>query len=129
MDLDREKVISMQEGFIAHNGMRITVLESGYCECEVELTEKGKNLHGFAHGGLLFSLCDTAAGIAATATGRNVVTQSSAIHFLRPARGGVLTAKGKVVKNGTRTAFCTAEIFDETGLLLVSASFDMFFIS
>lgn len=121
--------INDRDGFMRYNGIRVTALDEGCCECEAVLSEDSLNPHGFAHGGLLFSMCDSAAGIAATTTGRKVVTQSADIHFLRPAMPGTITARGKVIKVGIHTAYCTAEIYDRSGLLLVAAGFDMFFLT
>jgi len=43
-------------GFNRHNGIRFTVVEEGYCECEVDLTQEGRNPQGVAHGSLLFAV-------------------------------------------------------------------------
>ncbi len=127
IDLEKVRQRAEKEGFALHNGVTLTALEEGYCQCRAEMTEASLNPHGIAHGGLLFTLCDTAAGLAATATGRTVVTQSADIHFLRPGLGPVLIASARVVKKGHQTALCTAEVRDEQGQLLTTATFEMFF--
>lgn len=115
------------EGFNRHNHINFTVVEEGYCECEVELTKSGLNPQGVAHGSLLFALCDGVTGMAAATTGRSMLTQSAAIHYLRPCASGKLTAKSRVIKNGRSTALCVGEVYDESGRLLVTSEFEIFY--
>lgn len=116
-------------GFNRLNGIRFTVVEEGYCECEVEMTPDSLNPQGVAHGSLLFALCDCVTGMATASTGRGMLTQCASIHFLRPGVGGRLTAKSRMVKNGRRTALCIGEVFDEAGKLLVTSEFEVFYTS
>ena len=114
-------------GFNRHNGIRFTVVEEGYCECELDMGPESLNPQGVAHGSLLFALCDGVTGMAAATTGRSMLTQSATIHYLRPGTGGKLTARSRLIKNGRRTALCTGEVFDEEGRLLVTSQFDIFY--
>lgn len=116
-------------GFNRHNGIRFTVVEEGYCECEVDLTDEGRNPQGVAHGSLLFALCDCVTGMATATTGRGMLTQNATVHYLRPGTGGTLTAKSRLLRNGKITALCLAEVFDEAGNLLVTGQFDVFYTS
>ncbi|MGM9614230.1 MAG: PaaI family thioesterase [Oscillospiraceae bacterium] len=116
-------------GFNRLNGIRFTVVEEGYCECEVEMTPDSLNPQGVAHGSLLFALCDCVTGMATASTGRGMLTQSANIHFLRPGVRGKLTAKSRLIKNGRRTALCIGEVFDEEGRLLVTSEFEVFYTS
>ena len=120
--------INSDNGFMSYNGITVAEVGKGECLCQVEVGQNGLNPHGIAHGGLLFTLCDTAAGIAASTTGRKVVSRASDMHFLHPGLPGVLTARGQVVQAGSRTALCTAEVRDEKGELVATASFEMFFL-
>ena len=116
-------------GFNRHNGIRFTVVEEGYCECELDMTRESLNPQGVAHGSLLFALCDCVTGMATATTGRSMLTQSASIHYLRPGTGGKLTAKSRLIKNGRRTALCVGEVFDEGGRLLVTSEFEVFYTS
>lgn len=118
-----------QPGFNRHNGIRFTVVEKGYCECRVDMTGNSLNPQGVAHGSLLFALCDCVTGLATASTGRGMLTQSATIHFLRTGKGGTLTAKSRLLRNGRRTALCIGEVFDEDGTLLVTSQFDVFYTS
>lgn len=109
------------------NGIRITELSKDYCACEVELTQKGRNAIGIAHGSLIFGLCDVAAGMAAASMGDGIVTLDANIHFLRPGTAGVLRATANVVKRGRATALYDTEVRDENGKLLAKGEFTMYF--
>ena len=130
LDMERfREYMNEAEGFNRHNGIRFTVVEEGYCECEAEMTRESLNPQGVAHGSLLFALCDCVTGMATASTGRSMLTQSAAIHYLRPGVGGKLTAKSRLIKNGRQTALCVGEVFDERGRLLVTSQFEVFYTS
>ena len=130
LDMDVFKAFMNEaEGFNRHNGIRFTVVEEGYCECQVDLTRESLNPQGVAHGSLLFALCDCVTGMATASTGRSMLTQSASIHYLRPGTAGTLTAKSRLIKNGRNTALCVGEVFDEQGRLLVTSQFGVFYIS
>jgi len=130
LDMDVFKAFMNEaEGFNRHNGIVFTVVEEGYCECEVEITKTSLNPQGVAHGSLLFALCDCVTGMATATTGRSMLTQSAAIHYLRPGSGGKLTAKSRLIKNGRSTALCVGEVYDESGKLLVTSEFEVFYTS
>jgi uncharacterized protein (TIGR00369 family) len=116
-------------GFNRHNGIEFTVVEEGYCECQVELTRQSLNPQGVAHGSLLFALCDCVTGVATASTGRGMLTQSATIHFLRPGSGQRLYARSKLLRNGKNTALCLGEVTDEKGRLLVTSQFEVFYTS
>ena len=117
-------------GFNAHNGIRLVDVDDGASVVQVTLRQEGTNPHGNAHGGLIFSLCDVAAGVAARSGGRNTVTQDADIHFLRPGRNTqMLTARGKVLKEGHHTAVCEVGVFTDDGTLIAKSTVTAFFIS
>lgn len=116
-------------GFNKHNNIHFTVIEEGYCECEVEMTTDSLNPQGYAHGSLLFTLCDCVTGVATASTNRGMLTQGATIHYLRTGKGGKLTAKSRLVRSGKQTALCIGEVFDEDGTLLVTSQFEVFYTS
>ena len=76
-----------------------------------------------AHGGILFSLCDVAMGMAImTLRQEMVVTVNASIDYLAAAAAGsTLTAVGKVDRMGGKMVFCSGEVTDETGKVIVQA--------
>jgi len=114
------------EGFNGHNGIRITEVREGYCKCEAALTAQSLNPQGSAHGGLIFTLCDVAAGIAAMTTGNRVLTLDASVSYLRVGRGSKLFAVGTCLKAGKTVCFCEAEVYDEDAALIAKGSLNMF---
>lgn len=122
-----KKHVNGARSFNYHNGLVCTEIGDGYCEFEVELEQKNMNLHNIAHGSLLFAMCDDAAGIAISASGRSIVTQSAHISFMRPGVSGKLRARSRRIKEGKTLALYESEVFDEGGKLLAKATLTFFF--
>jgi len=76
---------------------------------------------GYTHGGILAALIDLAADWAMVKqTGRGVPTIDLRVDYHRPAAPGDLTARGKVIRNGSQFATAEAQIFDQDGKLIAS---------
>ena len=117
------------QGFNAHNGIRLVDVDDGMSVIEVALTPEGLNPHNIAHGGLIFTLCDVATGVAARTGGRNTVTQDASIYFMKPGKNTTkLTAKGRVLKEGRNTGICEAEVFTDDGTLIAKSTATVFFV-
>lgn len=130
LDMEQFKAYMNEAGgFNRYNHIHFTVIEEGYCECEVELTRESLNPQGVAHGSLVFALCDCVTGVATASTGRGMLTQSADIHYLRPGTGKKLTARSRLVKNGRSTALCVGEVFDEQERLVATSQFEVFYTS
>ena len=117
------------DDFNRHNGLRLVDLDDGEATVEVTLRKEGLNPHGIAHGGLIFTLCDVATGVAARTGGRNTVSQDASIYFLRPGTNTEkLTAKGRVLKEGRTTGYAEAEVFTDDGKLIAKAGVTIHYI-
>ncbi len=113
---DEEAIRQLEEssGFIKHNHFHVVEVDKGkQTILEVKLTEDALNPYGFAHGGLIFGLGDTAMGITARSTGRNAVTLNSNITYLRPTVGKTLKAEAEMIKNGKKTCYLRCNFYDE----------------
>jgi len=82
------------------------------------------NLYGALHGGVLYTLCDAAAGGSATfLRNKRCVTVSSGIHFLRSARHGPITAQSHFLRVGKRLLFCQTDLTDGEAAPVATAEF------
>lgn len=87
-----------------------------------------RNRNGTLHGGIHAMMLDAAAGFAASrALGQGgalvpVQTLTLTTNYVAAAGEGVVTAKGRVTGGGYKIIYATAEITDEGGRLLSSAS-------
>lgn len=118
-----------KERFLTHNHMYTADLSDGTATVVLPMCEDSLNRWGGAHGGILFSLCDVAMGMAImTLRQEMVVTVNASIDYLAAAPAdSTLTAVGKVDRVGGKLAFCSAEVTDENGRAVVQASCVMCF--
>ena len=79
-------------------------------------------------GGALFSLADTVAGAASFATGRDSVTLTGTINYIKPGRGGKLIGIAQEISSGRTTGVYEVFIFNDENVLLSRATFTMFFL-
>jgi uncharacterized protein (TIGR00369 family) len=95
-------------------GFELTQVEPGFIEGKLRVEDHHRQQDGWAHGGLLMSLCDIVAGLAAYTLvdkGQRVVTAEIKVSCLRPGRGQVLIARGTVLKPGKRFHFSESEVW------------------
>lgn len=109
-----------------HPWAGIEVVEAGPGSVTVAMTvtEQHVNLQGYVHGGMLAILADTACGLSirsAMEKGRLHVTTDLDIHFLSPARLGLLYGRGRAITIGRSLAFAEASIESPDGTLLARA--------
>lgn len=92
-----------------------------------KVTEKSLNPYGMAHGGFLFTLADSVAGLTTVASGSYSVTLQSNIHYMKAAKlGDTLSVIGSCTHDGSRTKVVEVKIENQDKQLLTSASFTMF---
>lgn len=94
-------------GFNKLLGMKLVEVENGRAVISMEVKPEHFNPAGIVHGGVLFSLADSAAANAAVSYGNKVVTVNSDIKYLRAVtnKTKVLTATAKELKHGKNICF------------------------
>ena len=97
-------------------GIAIDIPAPGEAVATMTVTEDMHNGHAVCHGGLLFTLADTAFAFACNAYGVTTVSSGGHIDFLRPARGGdVLTAHARERHRGRRQGVYDVVVCDQNG--------------
>ena len=114
-------------GFIKNNNYKIILINSEECKIEGNITDTSLNPFGIAHGGYIFGLVDTTAGLLANFFG-NAVTTSSSINYLNKVRGNKIIAEAKLLKKGNKIATCECSVFNEDGKIVVKAILEYFYI-
>lgn len=112
--------------FVLRNGIEVEDVFPDRSILRLNIAHDSLNLHGFVHGGALFTLADNAAGSAASTDGRVYVTQASDIHFLRTQAEGVARAEAVVRHRGRSTVLVDVSITGEGEKLLATACFTFF---
>jgi uncharacterized protein (TIGR00369 family) len=99
--------------------------EAGTIEVSFTATGQFLNLAGVIQGGFLAAMLDATLGPALVATlgpGQFAPTTDLHVQFLRPARPGRLTGRGRVVRRSSNVAFLAGELLDESGQTVAVAT-------
>lgn len=110
--------------FMDHNNIEIVEVSEEKCTVRVDIVHESHNLHGYIHGGLLYSMADVVCGIQSRVNGDKYVTQSSHINFLRNITEGTLYCSTDVVKRGRTMVIIHFQVKDENDKLLADGVMD-----
>ena len=86
------------------------------------------NPWGMAHGGFVYSLCDVAAGVVVSHTGRRGVTLSGNMYYLRTSKGKKLIAEGRIVKDGKTVVLVETNTYNDERVLTARGEFQIYVI-
>ena len=101
-------------------GMELVERKDGYAKVRLEVKNEHLNFHGLGHGGLVFSLGDTAFALCCNYGGRAAVAVDMSVQYMAPAvEGDVLVAEAHEVKRTRRLSFCNVEVRNNERLLAV----------
>jgi len=95
-------------------GIEIVEIKEGYSKIKMTIREEMVNGFGIIHGGIAFSLADSAFAFACN--NRNVlsVALDTSINFIKPVHvGDILTAEAKEMHNGKSTGLYHIAIFNQ----------------
>jgi len=123
-----KEILAKDNGFIASNNYRVIKVEENYCELEGIVSNESYNPYGFIHGGYIFGLADTAAGIAANTVGKNAVTINSSIEYFKAGKSDKIVAIAKCLKFGKNISFYEVSIYDNNNNLISKANINYFFV-
>jgi acyl-CoA thioesterase len=106
-----------QQDQVAHVlGIAVVHAEPGAATVEMTVTEQMTNGLGVCHGGLLFTLADTAMAHASNAANERTLSTTAAIEWLRPAHvGDRLTATSRTVARRGKNTVHDIEVTDDHG--------------
>ena len=123
-----KQLVKECHGFIEANNYEVIKVEDNYCELLGTIKKTSTNHLGVAHGGYIFGLADTAAGIASMTDRRTAVTISSNIEYYKPAKTKTLKAIATCTKNGKTISFFEVHIYDEEENLIAKANLNYCYI-
>lgn len=115
MDLDtRIRDSFARQGLMDTLGATVLEVAPGAVTIGAPVRPGSSQQKGYAHGALAFAIGDSAAGYSAVSLlgpGDDVVTSEMGIHYLAPAQGETLIARGTVLKPGRRLIVAQADVF------------------
>jgi acyl-CoA thioesterase len=97
-------------------GMRITAVAPGSCTVVMTVRPDMCNGHGICHGGMIFTLADSAFAFACNSGGEPTVAAGASIDFLAPGRAGdELTATARELWRGGRSGLYEITVTNQHG--------------
>ncbi|MGQ0702644.1 MAG: hotdog fold thioesterase [Gemmatimonadales bacterium] len=103
-----------RDAFSRWLGVEVLDLAVGRCRCRMRVREEMVNGFGVAHGGIAFSLADSALAFASNAQGRITLSIENGIAYpasIRP--GDTLTATATEESAGNRIAFYLVRVTNQ----------------
>lgn len=105
--------------------MKIMELSPGHALIETTMEDKHLQAFGYAHGGAIASIVDTAAFWSAFCDldeDAGITTVDLKLNFLAPVKEGKLIARGKRIKMGKTLGLGEAKITSESGNLIAQGT-------
>lgn len=100
-------------------GIELQEIKPGYARVAMVVRDDMLNGFGIVHGGITFSLADTAFAYACNSRNIKTVALAGSINFLAPVRvGDHLTAVAKEQSQGSRIGLYDISITDQTNKLV-----------
>ena len=100
-------------------GIEIVSVTPGAAVVSMRVREDMLNSHAMCHGGMIFTLADTAFAYACNSYNHRTVAAGVDINFLAPVQlGDILTARGQVRQQGGRTGYYDIEVSNQDGKLV-----------
>lgn len=100
-------------------GIEVLDIREGYSKIKMEIRQEMINGFGILHGGITFSLADSAFAFACNNRNNLSVALDTSINFMKPGHvGDILTAEAKELHNGKSTGLYQISIFNQNDHLI-----------
>ena len=111
-------------------GVEIREAEPGRALCAMRLQPIHMNANHVPMGGAVFTLADFAYAVASNGFSSKIaVTRQMSITFLAPAKGKVLLAEARSLKDGRTTCLYQVDVRDELGTYVAHAAVNGFVVN
>ncbi|MDR3312187.1 MAG: PaaI family thioesterase [Spirochaetaceae bacterium] len=121
MSIEKIRAYFQADKYLTLTGVSIDVAEQDYAVCSLEIADKHLNAGGKVQGGAIYTLADSAFGVAANfghldrGDRKITVSQSAGISYFRPPKCKRLIATAKKLSAGRRVSVYNVELEDELG--------------
>jgi acyl-CoA thioesterase len=114
LSLTPEGIVSQmlqQDSFSQWLGIKVLGVSAGNCELQMATRAEMLNGYGILHGGICYSLADSALAFASNAQGSKAFSiETSISHLIKVTEGETLTATANQIGNSTKIAVFQVEI-------------------
>lgn len=100
--------------FINMLGVKLSQWKTGFCEVSLDISPKLLQHTGVVHAGVLSTILDNTAGMAALTLlpqDQTTLTLEFKVNLLRPASEGQLYCRAEVIKSGRRFSIVESRVF------------------
>ena len=126
------EIYDLTDGFAREIGIELMEAKDGHAKIKIDINEKHRNPIGSVHGGCLFSLADTVAGVALSTTGVGCTTLSAHTTYIKAAmmdKSRVLYGEATPIRIGRKIAVYQVDITDDQGQEISRMTFEYFIMS
>jgi acyl-CoA thioesterase len=103
-----------KDSFSQWMGIKIVFVSHGLCELQCTITKSMMNGFDVVHGGVIYSLADTALAFSAATDGRVALALDNSISYTKKARlGDTLTARSEALNLTRRTGLFDVKITNQ----------------
>ncbi len=111
--------ILQQDAFSQWLGIEILEIREGYSKIRMQIRKEMVNGLGIIHGGVTFSMADSAFAFACNSRNVLSVALDTSINFIKPVHiGDLLIAEATEIHNGKSTGLYHIEIFNQKNHLI-----------
>lgn len=108
------ELVNEQGRFIDLVGLEILDISLGHVKGAIHVEKKHTNPLGVVHGGCIYTMADTIAGMAANTHGEYVVTTGSSISFLAPAIDtATIMVEAEEVRHGHKLSVYDVKVYND----------------
>jgi len=94
-----------KDAFSQWLGIEMVVIDKGYAKLKMKVRDEMLNGFGIAHGGITYSLADSALAFASNGTGKMAVSTGTSIaHYKQVQSGDTLTVEARETNLGEKVA-------------------------
>jgi acyl-CoA thioesterase len=115
-----EKVKTKQP-YWALLGIELLDVKKGWAKLQLPFAKKLTHPYGIAHGGVIFSLADSAVAMALLGLvemDERFTTVEMKINYVSPFKEGKITAEARIINKGSRIALGDVDVRDDQGGLV-----------
>jgi len=107
-----------RDAFVKHCGIELVSVAPGHAEARLVIQPWHHNAVGIVQGGAIFTLADYTFAAASNSHGTVALGINVSITYMKSARAGMLTAKGREVALNPKLATYTVDVTDDAGELV-----------
>ncbi len=109
----------MNDAFSQWMGIKIEAVDKDYCKLVCKIRENMLNGYNVTHGGVIFSIADTALAFAAATSGRTSLVTEHSISFTKSvSKSEEIYAESEIIHQSFKIATGTVKLTDRSGNLI-----------